>query len=420
LTNGANNNVIVNNTVGLDASGTVALGNSGNDILIRDAPGNRIGGSEAAAGNVIGGGLTADYPSIAIGGPDAIGNLVQGNHIGTDAGGTLDLGSASSGMLVLGAPDTIIGGAVISAGNIISGHTGHGVIAAGNGTTIVGNLIGVQGDTKKPLPNLGHGVLVAGGASDVTVGGRSLGEGNVIAFNGDAGVLIRSDAASGNTVAGNIMLGNGGLGVDLCAAYDPQTGACTDVAAVTANDAGDADTGPNGLQNFPILGAGVEGAATTTLDGGLDSLASATYTIDVYANADCDASGHGEALVYLGSDSFTTDGTGAGEFAVSFPFELAGMTLAATVTDAAGSTSELSSCLTASTGLWVDFGFTGTGIGTDDHPFATLTEAAAIAEVGATITIGNHQETGTTTSIEGPLTLSGVTLVAVDHAATIR
>ena len=101
---------------------------------------------------------------------------------------------------------------------------------------------------------------------------------------------------------------------------------------MTANDAGDADTGANNLQNFPVLTAA--GGVQSTLN----STANATFTIQHFRNAACDSSGNGEGATFLGQVSVTTDANGS----VTLPlFNVAsGAIVTATATSAANDTSE--------------------------------------------------------------------------------
>ena len=76
-----------------------------------------------------------------------------------------------------------------------------------------------------------------------------------------------------------------GLGIDLVGAWE---------SGVTANDAGDADTGPNGLQNFPVLSSASADGASLDVAYSLDSKPNTAYTIEFFAQTGCDASGNGQ------------------------------------------------------------------------------------------------------------------------------
>ena len=80
----------------------------------------------------------------------------------------------------------------------------------------------------------------------------------------------------------------------------------------TPNDPGDADAGPNGQQNYPVLTA----ASTTSVSGTLSSAPSSTYHVELFASSVCDSSGYGEADRYLTSVDVTTNGDGDASFTV--------------------------------------------------------------------------------------------------------
>src|SRR5205085_6098036 len=130
------------------------------------------------------------------------------------------------------------------------------------------------------------------------------------------------------TSRGNSIFGNAGLGIDLNA------------DGVTANDTGDADTGPNNLQNFPVLTGAIPGA-TTAVKGTFNGAASTTFTLDFYANPTGDPTGFGEGQIYLGALTVTTDASGnasySGVLSAATTYHQA---VTATATDAAGNTSE--------------------------------------------------------------------------------
>jgi hypothetical protein len=344
LNAGASQNVVQGNLIGTDLTGTVALGNSGNDIVIIDSADNTIGGTEAGAGNLVAGNLDPEFASIGLGFPATTGNLVQGNFIGTDIDGINALGGASIGAYIADGSGNTIGGTSANAPNLISGVERSGVgIANASGNTVQGNFIGTQIDGSTPLPNGSHGMLLYAGAANNTVGGRIDGGRNVISSNGGSGVEVRGDAGAGNAVVGNAISDNADLGINLCADYDGDAMVCNDATAVTPNDADDPDLGSNNLQNYPML-ISVKGGLF--VEGTLDSVASSEFILDFYASPACDPSGNGEGEDFLGSESVTTDANGDVAFTASLTGSLQdGWFVTATATGADGSTSEFSPCV---------------------------------------------------------------------------
>ena len=79
-------------------------------------------------------------------------------------------------------------------------------------------------------------------------------------------------AGIGNAILGNSIYSNTQNGIDL---KDD---------GVTANDANDADSGANGLQNFPVLTLRRPTARTITLTGTFNSVASKTYRLEFFSN----------------------------------------------------------------------------------------------------------------------------------------
>ena len=147
-----------------------------------------------------------------------------------------------------------------------------------------------------------------------------------------------SSGATGNRIQRNSIYDNTGLGVDLRG------------DGVTPNDPGDADAGPNDLQNFPVLGSALVTGGTTTVSGSLDSTADTTFVIDFYASALCDPSGNGEGQTWFGSVTATTDASGSVSFSPTFGVTLTdGNAVTALATSPGNSTSEFSACVTART-----------------------------------------------------------------------
>ncbi len=172
-------------------------------------------------------------------------------------------------------------------------------------------------------------------ATNNAVGGTAAAA-NRIAFNGDGGVDVLS--GTGNPVLGNSIHSNGGLGIDL------------NGDGVTLNDPPpDADSGPQNLQNFPLLNSVSGGGGAVTVQATLVSVPNATYRVEFFGSDSCDPSGYGEGQSYLGSKLVTTNPAGRVRFASVLTTSAAYIT--ATATDAANNTSEFSTCTAVSSNL---------------------------------------------------------------------
>jgi parallel beta-helix repeat protein len=205
---GASANLVQGNLVGTDVSGARALANTWWGLVIAsfgtETSNNTVGGTTAAARNVISGnGFSGVYLW------DVSGNAVQGNYIGTDVTGAQALANGGDGVTVSG-NNNLIGGTASGAGNLIAGNSGSGVsISSGStGSTanlVQGNLIGTDVMGTRALGNHSNGVAIGGiGVNNTTVGGTAAGAGNLIAGNAQTGVVI-SVGASGNLVQGNLI-----------------------------------------------------------------------------------------------------------------------------------------------------------------------------------------------------------------------
>ena len=111
---------------------------------------------------------------------------------------------------------------------------------------------------------------------------------------------------------------------------------------MTLNDAGDADTGPNNLQNYPLLTAVTISSGSATITGTLNSTPATTFRLEFFSNPSADDTGFGEGQTFLGFTDATTDAAGNTSYSVTFPVAADAKSFAATATDAAGNTSEFS------------------------------------------------------------------------------
>ena len=326
---GSNGNLVLGNRIGTDVTGTVALGNS-NGVVVVDAPSNNIGGTTSAARNIIS--ANASF-GVVIAGPQATGYLVQGNFIGTDVNGTAGLGNRGDGVLIVeDSPGNTIGGTTAGARNVISGNGDNGVfICCESGTTnnlVQGNFIGTDVTGTSALANTLSGVEIDIDASGNTIGG-STAAANTIAFNLRDGVTFFS--GTGNAVLTNSIFSNGALGIDLIP------------VGVTANDAGDADTGPNNLQNFPVLqSAQIDPGGSLFVEYFVDSafVNAANPLVVEFFGADADTE---EGKTFLGTDKLSGLTTVLANLGSAASLGVSsGDSIVATATDAANNTSEFS------------------------------------------------------------------------------
>ena len=298
---GTVNNVVAGNYIGTDVTGTVDLGNILSGVrLDSGADGNIIGGTAAGARNVISGN---DIDGVLIIGTGTDNNVVEGNYIGIDASATTTIGAGSNGVHVQnGANGTII------EDNIIGGSNQRGIEiwGASSGTVIQGNSIGTDITGTLDFGNNWEGIYLGNGAFDNLIGGTVAGDGNRIANSGGNGIRLENSAGTGNAILNNSIFGNSDRGIDLQGGIETNQ--------VTANDLLDTDTGPNNLQNFPVLETVVSSAGNTTITGAIHSTASTTFRIEYFSSTAPDPSGHGEGQTYLGFTTVTTDAAGNATF----------------------------------------------------------------------------------------------------------
>ncbi|MBZ0299469.1 MAG: S8 family serine peptidase, partial [Anaerolineae bacterium] len=335
----SNGNWIQGNIIGPNAAGTQMLtGNVSNadGIYLSDSSDNLIGGSSDGAGNLISGNLRA----IRLVGTSA-NNDIRGNRIGTNAAGTAALPNQNQIGIILGESgdvgvvDNLVGGTTPGAGNVIAGNQGVGISVVGSSNVIQGNFVGTDASASLDLGNAGSGILLQ--SDDNLIGGTASGAGNVIAHNAGYGIGIGGAAPAdliANTILSNRIFDHDALGLDL------------NLDGVTANDSGDGDTGPNNLQNFPVLTEVTASLNQAAISGTLNSAPNSTFRVELFLNDACDSSGYGEGQTFLGGfDDVTTDGSGS----AAFSFELfgafsAGSQVTATATSVDDDTSEFSAC----------------------------------------------------------------------------
>ena len=309
--NGNSNMNVKGNYIGLNVSGTASINNSDGIKLTQVSTINIDNNLFTASGQSINAtGISADISGITI----------NNNYFGVDKLGTSVLQSGNIGIVIFANPT--ITSATITA-NIIGGMAQSGIYVYGTGSSSVeikANYIG----TNASNANLGnrYGIWFfkpnASGGSANSIGGSSAPDGNIIAHNssygiylasasnlmirkntihsnGKAGISLSGYGATGavnNTMIENSIYDNGELGIDFITSSDLPSG-------VTQNDSGDIDTtignsGPNDLQNYPILVNAIYEGTTLQLYGAFNSEVSKYYRLDFYSSNTNDPSSFGE------------------------------------------------------------------------------------------------------------------------------
>ncbi len=479
--------------IGTDISGTVAAP-SPTGVHFNASIGATAGGVAPAARNVISGNTT--YGILA----DATSTVsIVGNYVGTDRGLTSALPN-NTGVKVCDGCTATIGQA--GTGNVVSGNTASGIVLSGDSATLVANLIGVAGSGGTAMPNA-NGIQIDATAGLNTIGGASPSHINVISGNSQNGILVRGDdniidnnwiglAPDGTTPRGNggsgvrientasrnfvgTSLGNkivynvndgvtvtGGLGNVIHGgkiAGNTNRGIDLDDNGTTNNDATDADTGANNLQNFPVIAEAKRNAGMVDVKVSLDSSGGVNANFvrfDVYK---ADPSTPAQGVEFLGDSGCLTGNVFTNQL-VSVPLGTAvvGNNIVATATvysDAACSTpSEGTSEFSAAARIGGDVHWiAGTGnwetaanwnpatvptssdtayidnVGTYTVTINAITNIAAV-HVGSvsgaqTLVIGGGQSlnltTGTSTvATTGILTLNGIGIGASGGALTVN
>ncbi|HEX8227932.1 MAG TPA: S-layer homology domain-containing protein [Chloroflexia bacterium] len=366
---GATNTRIFGNAIGTDMDGMEALPNGGHGVNLMNASNTQIGTSGLLLGNLISGNegdgininpTTYARPSGAPLAPQGCSNCrhsIQGNRIGTDASTEGALGNGGAGIRVIDATDTTIGAFI------------------GKASAYAVDPLAAEGGGYPPAPLPGS---------------------NVIAHNGEDGVVVTGNPANGSSVIGNEIYLNGeatatdDLGIDL--AND----------GVTLNDNCDPDVGPNTLLNFPVIQGVAVSGTQTIITGTVNTITNTEMLVHVYSNIACDPSGYGEGQTPLGIGFVSTTADSCTvPFTVTLDYVLPGnLYITALLTNEEYNTSEFSACYpfgivpttatpTASaTGTVVPPSSTATTIPSTSTavPSSTSTVAASSTVVGATST----------------------------------
>jgi hypothetical protein len=236
-------NQVSGNFIGTNISGTLAIPNLGSGVRLDHGAHHNLVGSHVldTQRNVISG--NAGYGVYLLAG--AHDNTVDGNFIGLTASGLAGLGNGSAGVAIISSPSNALASAGANTGQYISANTDEGIYVYASASTYIGwtNYIGVGFDLTTALGNGADGIRL----DDATNSSLQAG---LVANNHGAGVAVVGASAAGNKIFFYDVRNNTGLPIDLNA------------DGRTLNDPGDADAGPNLLQNYPAITA-VAGTVVT-------------------------------------------------------------------------------------------------------------------------------------------------------------
>jgi hypothetical protein len=189
----AGTTTIAGNYIGTSLDGTAALANASRGIDVGDAGPVLVGGPTAGDRNVVAGstfGISEGTGHGAL--------TIRNNYLGTNAAGSAGLPATNNAVALAG---TLVAPSVLR-DNVIThaAGTGSAVGISGTGATVTGNSIGV-GSGGQNLP-MGGAIRVTG--NDNVIGGTGPGDANVIG-NSNLVAAISVDAGDGNTILGNLI-----------------------------------------------------------------------------------------------------------------------------------------------------------------------------------------------------------------------
>jgi len=328
VTTGTYYNTMTGNILGLNAAGTDTVPNDAGLLIGGGTKYNFIGGSTAAERNIFSGNR---FGGIEIADQGTSFNTIKGNFIGTDITG-------------LQARSNLYGISIISEctqntidSNIISGNAHYGLLFFENADSnvVTRNYIGPGADSTTAIGNGTAGVVLWNGSSYNQIGGVGLG--NVIAYHDSCGIAVKDNSTLYNTISENSIYENSLMGIDIF----PE--------GPNSNDAGDVDSGPNELMNFPVIDYAAYNSANDKVwvYGTLDTETPENAVVELFTALPDSVVNHGEGQQFIGRA--ICDASGNWMFMGDGVTD--GMLITATATSVYGSTSEFCMNYTVITSL---------------------------------------------------------------------
>ena len=134
-------------------------------------------------------------------------NSVVGNYIGIKSDGASSHENKNGVHILNGAAGNTIGGKDTGEGNIISYNSETGILIEGKNTDsneIIGNRIGTDKSGTSKCAN-NNGIIIRDNASSNTIGRNEQGKGNTISGNLQVGVSVHGVGTDNNVIAGNLI-----------------------------------------------------------------------------------------------------------------------------------------------------------------------------------------------------------------------
>lgn len=194
---------IENCYVGTDATGSLSLANGADGILLADGATDNLIQNNLISGN--------DGAGIRLFGPETTSNTLIGNKIGTNREGSEGIPNGQAGIQMHAGTH---GNRVLE--NLVSGNIFYGIWLFNNGTSdnlFENNLIGTDVSGAFGIPNAIFGMVFFEGPDHNTFG-----PGNLVAFNGNDGVLVDGSDQTftlGNRITMNSIHDNQGMGINI-------------------------------------------------------------------------------------------------------------------------------------------------------------------------------------------------------------
>jgi hypothetical protein len=200
---GSANSKVYGNFIGTNADGTAQLANRAG-LISTNSAGVLVGSSSPADRNLFAGSFEWFVSGVmaSVGGT---GTTVKGNLFGLDRTGTYALGNSVTGIRI--ATGVILGGPNAADRNVISGSIGLGVYLLGaSNTTIQGNYIGTDVTGTLPVGNWNAGIGIVSGTG--VASSNNLIQGNLISANGVGIKVGTSNRTSPFTTNNTRIYGN--------------------------------------------------------------------------------------------------------------------------------------------------------------------------------------------------------------------